>query len=191
MNMEIRTADRIVAAMLTGILAAGCTSELTRNASPVELLVTNAQNITQIDLQGGDRCDEDFGTVQLRTIIKDPLAPPSSFNDLRITRYAVSYERTDGGRTVPAPFTESIDVVLAPGTSSSVTRFILLRSDALFQAPFAALLPQNGGRDPDTGSTRVRMDIVLRVFGQTLAGENVSAATRMPMSFCFNCGGCG
>jgi hypothetical protein len=34
------------------------------------------------------------------------------------------------------------------------------------------------------------MDVIVEIFGQTLAGENVSGSTRFPLDFCFHCGGC-
>ena len=61
---------------------------------------------------------------------------------------------------------------------------------AFDQAPFAALLPQNGSRDPETGKPFVQMDIIIEVFGETLAGERVSGSARSPLTFCFHCGGC-
>jgi hypothetical protein len=58
------------------------------------------------------------------------------------------------------------------------------------QAPFAALQPVNGGRDPETGKAFVKLEIILTIFGQTLAGERVSGTTRIPLDFCFACNGC-
>jgi hypothetical protein len=34
------------------------------------------------------------------------------------------------------------------------------------------------------------MDIILEVFGSTMAGERVSGSTRIPLDFCFDCAGC-
>src|SRR5205823_4032523 len=75
-------------------------------------------------------------------------------------------------------------------TTSQILHQLDLQPDALTQAPFAALLPQNGGRDPQTGRPVVQMDIILDVFGSTLAGERVSGSTRIPLDFCFDCAGC-
>ena len=46
------------------------------------------------------------------------------------------------------------------------------------------------GFDPETGRTTITMDLILEVFGQTLAGESVSGSTRMTLDFCVSCGGC-
>lgn len=172
------------------VLALGCSSELSDNAAPVQLVVTNAQNMNQIDLAGGSGCDQAIGTVQMRAIAKNATAS-GPFVDVRILRYRVSYIRTDGGKTVPAPFVRSIDTVLTVGgTPAGLSNFLAFEPGALTQAPFVALWPNNGGRDPETGSRIVKMDIVLEVFGQTLAGDDVYGTTRMPLDFCFSCGGC-
>ena len=174
------------------VASLSCGSDITKNASPIELVVTNTQILQRIDLAGGTNCDQNVGTIELRAILKNPdTTVDQRFNDVRITRYRVSYIRTDGGRLVPAPFVRSIDSLLAAGgSSSSLSNFQIIQGDAITQAPFVSLLPTNGGRDPDTGRTRISMDVIIEVFGQTLAGENVSGRTRFPLDFCYNCSGC-
>ena len=191
--MRNRKFQSVVAAV--ALLAFSCTNEINRSAAPVELIVTNTQDIFQIDLAGGEGCDQSIGTISMRAILKNPVTGSvgdQRFNDVRVTRYRVSYVRTDGGRTVPAPFVRAIDTLLTTGGSEAgLTNFIIIESDALRQAPFAALLPNNGGRDPDTGRPVVKLEVVVEIFGETLAGENVSGGTRFPLDFCYGCGGCG
>lgn len=188
-----RTTSVLFAAALAAMIL-GCQNDLNRNAAPVQLIVTNTQDLQRIDIQpGAEGCDADIGTINMQAVLKNPtqVAPTQNFNQVRITRYRVSYVRTDGGRLVPSPFVRTIDVLLAPGAEpTGVSKFLVFESDAVNRAPFAALLPTNGGRDPETGRTVVKMDVVVEVFGETLAGENVAASTRFPLDFCFNCGGC-
>jgi hypothetical protein len=98
--------------------------------------------------------------------------------------------RVDGGHLVPAPFVRSTSLVIAAGGSAEGTTFLVFDPNALNQAPFAALLPQNGGVDPETGRPIITMDVITTFFGQTLAGERVSGNTRETLDFCFSCGGC-
>lgn len=170
-----------------------CSNEFTRSATPVELIVTNSQDIQRIDLKPGALgCDSGIGTVEILALLKAPNTNVDQrFNDVRLTRYRVSYIRTDGGTLVPAPFVRTIDIlVLAGGGPANLTGFLAFQAEAFTQAPFVALLPQNGGRDPETGRRTIRMDVVLEVFGETLAGSNVSGRTSVPLDFCFDCGGC-
>lgn len=178
-------------AVLALIGAAGCSSELDDNAAPVELIVTNTQNLNQIDLQpaADNGCDQNVGTINLQTVAKNDTAT-GNLLQVRATRYRVSYQRTDGGTLVPSPFVRSIDRLVGIGGSTALGDFVIVQSDAITQAPFAALLPQNGGRDPETQRPVVKMDVIVEVFGETLGGANVKDATRFPLDFCYACGGC-
>jgi hypothetical protein len=190
----MRTWIRIAAFGAAALSLAGCSSEITKSAAPVELVATNTQVLNRIDiLSGAQGCDQPVGTIQVQAIVKNPASQSTNttFEQVRINHYTVSYVRTDNGKTVPAPFTRSIDGLLTPGGgATSLNSFLILLPEALNQAPFAALLPLNGGRDPDTLSTTIHMDVVVTIFGQTLAGDNVSASTRFPLDFCYNCQGC-
>jgi hypothetical protein len=188
--MDMKKKLIAVTVAMTAMLGASCSSELNNSAAPVALIVTNTQNVSQVDLIGGTGCDASLGTIQLQVIAKnDTVSGP--FTQVRATRYRVSYQRTDGGRLVPASFVRSMDTLLEVGGSpTSVTTFLILQPDAFTQSPFVALFPNNGGRDPDTGRPVVQLDVIVEVFGETLAGDNVYGATRFPIDFCFDCGGC-
>jgi len=181
-------------ALMAGILAA-C-SDIARQNGPVQLIVTITQNISTIDLENGALgCDIALGTVNLRSLfLQDPagkIPTDDRFNDVQLRSYRVTYVRTDGGHQVPQPFVQTISGTLAAGSASStLNNFQAFGPGAFDQAPFAALLPQNGGRDPETGKPFVQMDVILEVFGETLAGERVSGTARSPLTFCFHCGGC-
>lgn len=165
-----------------------CNNELSRSASPVTLQVTNIQDISQFDLAGGTGCDADIGKITVTATLKNPdPVVDQQFNAVRVTRYRVSYVRTDGGTAVPAPFVRSMDVLISPGASADLSDFLVLNSDQISQAPFASLLPQNGGIDPETKRRTVRMDVIVDVFGETIAGTNVSGRTRFPLDFCYQC----
>jgi hypothetical protein len=188
--MMMRRLNRLILCSAAILVIAGCSSDLTKSASPVALIASNTQTISRVDLIGGANCDKSLGVIHLQATEKNPGENASTFNQVRITGYHVSYVRTDGGKLVPAPFDRAMDSLISTGSTSDVSGFIALLPEALFQAPFAALFPQNGGKDPDTGLSTIRMNIVVDIFGQTLAGEKVSASTVMPVDFCYNCGGC-
>jgi hypothetical protein len=194
-SIDIRIVWRVAlaAAMVAGL---SCNS-VNRESSPVKLIVTNSQNLLQIDLAGGNRCSEDVATVEMQSLLLQnqnnaTLPTDNRFNDIIIDRYRVSYARTDGGKTIPQPFVRSISsILIAGGTSSNLTKFLIFEPDAVTQAPFVALLPINGNRDPETGKAFVKMDVILEIFGTTVAGERVSGTTRVPLNFCYSCNGCG
>jgi hypothetical protein len=180
------------AVALASMAALSCSTELTNNAAPVELVVTNTQILNRIDLDPlttDTDCQQNIGTINMQVIAKNSSAT-GAFLQVRVQRYRVSYRRTDGGTVVPAPFVRSIDTLIAVGGSAAGSNFTILEQDALTQAPFAALRPQNGGRDAETGRPQVQLEVVVEVFGETLAGDNVSDSTAFPLEFCYSCGGC-
>ena len=179
----------LTAAALVAAAGLSCSNELTNNGAPVEFVVTNSQNLSKLDLLGGTRCNENIGTINMQVFPKNT-SVTGSFTQVRVTRYRVSYQRFDGGTLVPAPFVRSIDSLVGAGTTTGLSDFTVLQGDAVLQAPFAALFPNNGGRDPETGRTQVSMDVVVELFGETLGGDNVYDSTRFPLTFCYNCQGC-
>ena len=197
------TMNKIALAALSMLLiiVAGSCNDINKQESPVSLVVSNTQNLHRLDLAGdppgSTNCQQSIGTVHLASVVvQAPLAAPNpnvsgaDLNQIKIDRYQVSYVRVDGGHLVPAPFVRSTSTVIAANGSSEGTTFVVFDPNALNQAPFAALLPQNGGVDPETGKPIITMDVILTFFGQTLAGERVSGNTRMTLDFCFSCGGC-
>ncbi len=190
------------AAAVLVLITAGSCNDINRQNSPVTLIVTNTQILTRIDLAGdppgSTNCQQSIATVNMRAVqLQPPRLLPikgitgADLNQVRIDRYRVSYVRTDGGRLVPAPFVRSVSALLTTGGGpQDVSGFRAFDPNALNQAPFAALLPQNGGRDPETGKPIISMDLILEIFGETLAGERVTGSTRLQVDFCISCGGC-
>jgi hypothetical protein len=176
---------------LAAVLVMSCGSELTNNAAPVELVVTHTQNLTRLDIAPNDDpdCDEEIGTINMQIFPKRPDTNTGALTQVRVTRYRVSYRRTDGGTRVPASFVRSIDTLIGIGEAKG-SNFTVLQTDALTQAPFASLQPQNGGFDVETGRSIIRLEVILEVFGETLAGDNVYDSTAFPLEFCYNCQGC-
>jgi hypothetical protein len=184
----------IAAIALPSVAILSCNS-IARESAPVQLVVSGTQNLNQVDLQAGAAgCATSLGTVELRVLLLQNQGnggANNNFNDVKLDRYQVTYQRTDGGKLVPPSFVRSTAQVLtAGGGVQSLSDFVAFETNAFNLAPFAALLPQNGGKDPETGLGFVKMDIILTVFGETLAGERVQGSARFPVNFCFNCGGC-
>src|SRR4051812_43978309 len=94
----------IAAAALMLPLVACNQEDIATGNAPVALVVSNTQNLTKIDLLGGTGCDTQAGTINLESFEKNPNAigpnespPPRNpeLNNIRITRYRVSYQRVD------------------------------------------------------------------------------------------------
>src|SRR5260370_21685989 len=103
MNMDRWMKSGAAVAILVVALAGCSGNEAAKTAAPVDLIVTNSQTLQKIDLAGGTTCNQAVGTIQMRSILKNPTQiSDQRFNDVRVTSYRVSYVRTDGGTQVPA-----------------------------------------------------------------------------------------
>jgi hypothetical protein len=195
----MKNAARVAKVIIMALLAVAILScsDINRQNGPVEMVVSINQAIQRIDLEGNAlNCSGSLGVVTLRVISLQgglsKIPTDNRFNDVKLDSYRVTYVRTDGGHLTPQPFVRSISGILQIGQQpSALSGFLAFPPNAFNQAPFVALQPQNGGRDPETGKTTVQMEIVIEVFGETIAGERVTGSARMPIDFCFHCGGCG
>lgn len=189
--------DRIskVAALALAVAVLGCNSELNDSSAPVALVVSTTQNVQLVELNPDVArfdvdCQQSIGTVTLRVVSRGRTDLGGTASQVRVTRYRVSYQRRDGGRLVPASFVRPMDTLITVGNLSGLSDFVVVEPDAINQAPFVSLLPQNGGRDPDTQRPIIELDVIMEFFGETLGGDNVYDATRFPIDFCYGCGGC-
>jgi hypothetical protein len=185
-----RTLKTLAAAVLAAMATLSCSNELTNDASPVEFVVTHESEVSILDVSINDDpdCEADIGTIQMRVLPKSTNAG-GNLVQVRVDRYRVSYRRTDGGTIVPASYVRAIDTLVGVGQTAGAT-FSLFELGAFSQAPFAGLLPQNGGRDAETLRPFIRIEVIVEVFGETLAGDNVYDSTTIPLEFCYDCGGC-
>lgn len=192
--MNIMNKISKVAALVLAVAVLGCNGELNQGSAAVELVATTSQKLQLLELNpviaaADPDCAQDIGTITLQVLSKGRVLTGNA-NNVRVTRYRVSYQRRDGGRLVPAPFVRPMDTLIGVGASSGLSDFVVIQPDAINMAPFAALLPQNGGRDPDTQRPIIQLDVIMEFFGETLGGDNVYDATRFPIDFCYGCGGC-
>jgi len=185
--MKLRTfVPLFVLVLAGGVLSC---SEVNRKTAPVELLATVSQNVQTVDLTD-DQCGS-LGTVTLRSIVKRTDVSDTRFLDVQLKSMKVSYQRTDGGTLIPASFVQTVSGIISAGSSGTdLNDFLVFQSSAFTQAPFAALYPNNGGIDPETGHSDVKMDVLMEIYGETLAGDDVAATARFPLTFCYSCGGC-
>lgn len=182
--MTSRTKLGATLLMVAALFAGGC-NEMSREVAPVELIATATQNISTVDILNPPG---NVGQILVQARLKRSDVTDSRFLDVRLNRYRVSYRRTDGGSLVPQPLVRTTSgLVPVGGAATPLNDFVLLESEQLRQAPFAALLPQNGGRDPETGRRDVKMDVIVDIFGETLAGDAVSARVIQPFTFCAGC----
>jgi hypothetical protein len=86
--------------------------------------------------------DTAAATLSAATLDPDPLMGTSQYSDILVTRYTVSYSRTDGknvpGVDVPYPFEGSLSVLVKSGSSATFS-LIVVREVAKLEPPLVAL----------------------------------------------------
>jgi hypothetical protein len=107
--------------------------------------------------------------------------------DVRLLRWVVTPYRNDGGTTASPEFVIDQGVIVPAGGTTDLENYIVYGVDHLAEPPLISLLPENGGVDPETGSTNIRQGLVLQMFGETMSGKSV-ATIPQTIQFNFFCG---
>jgi len=124
----------------------------------------------------------DVGRATLRLVLKDPGTPgnaaaPSSLNQVTITRYQVTFRRSDGRNTpgvdVPYPFDSAVTVTI-PADGAATASFELVRHTAKQEAPLANLR---------TSSVIIATVADITFVGRDLAGNTVTATGSIGVQF--------
>lgn len=106
----------------------------------------NSGNFLQSDVlmsSGSVKADLATATLRAETLDPNPVLGISLYNDIVVTRYLVTYSRTDGknvpGVDVPYPFEGSMSAVVGAGSTTSVS-FVIVREVAKIEPPLARLV---------------------------------------------------
>src|SRR5512133_3040146 len=148
MNTKMIGRTTILLLALGALLGlASCGSDINESGAPVELVATFTQKVLVYDWAPDTGCTETVGGLNLKSVIKTT-NEDTRFLGVKLSTIRVTYKRTDGGTVVPPAYVQAMSGTIDAGSQGDLTGFLLFDPNALRQAPFAALLPQNGGRDP-------------------------------------------
>ncbi|MFZ2053634.1 MAG: hypothetical protein WAU81_05500 [Candidatus Aminicenantales bacterium] len=139
-------------------------------------------NFLQSDVllgNGSVRSDSVTATLRTQTLDPDPLLGTSQYNDIVVTRYLVSFTRTDGrdvpGQDVPYPFEGSMSVVIKTGSTASVN-LVLVREVAKLESPLIRLV--------DLGAEMVlTCTAKLEFYGHDMMNRTVKATGYLTVYF--------
>ena len=140
-----------------------------------------AANFMQSDVVREGIVYADIAQATLRASLLDPapLLPPSQYNDITLTRYVISYSRTDGmnrpGVDVPYSFEGSLSLLLRVGASTTVS-FVIVREAAKLEPPLSNLW--NRGWE-EVLQVTARIDF----YGEDVTRREVKATGYLPIFF--------
>jgi hypothetical protein len=112
-------------------------------------------------------------TFIIHSIPKNPGAVLSSLQDVEVSYFYADWVRSDGGTIPPKDYRLGWTVLVPAGGSATCTGIPFMRLGQLVEPPFIDLLPENGGRDSETGATTIRCDAHIKVYGRTMNGCDV------------------
>jgi len=122
---------------------------------------------------------EDTAVASLRVELKDLTSPSGPTNSVTVTRYHVSFRRSDGRNTqgvdVPYAFDGGATATIAVGSTTSV-RFVLVRAQAKAESPLAALRGLGGAIFISTLA-----DVTF--YGQDQNGNQVAVTGTISVNF--------
>ncbi len=118
-------------------------------------------------------------TLSAMTLDPNPLLGESQYNDILVTRYTVSYSRTDGrgvpGVDVPYPFEGSLSVLVKSGSSATFSA-VVVREVAKLEPPLLSLVDS---RAEGVLQVTARIDF----YGKDLASRDVTATGYLAIFF--------
>jgi hypothetical protein len=117
-----------------------------------------------------------IGTVTLRSFFKDPSVTTTTGHQLEgveIRSYEITYRRRDSGTRVPPPSTQALFGLVEPAGTTDFKNLVFLTSDQTLNQPLRDLITL--GRDSETGTAIITLDVTLRFFGRTLSGDEIAS----------------
>ena len=121
----------------------------------------------------------DSATATIRSVGKNPDATTTSINGITLTRYRVSFRRTDGRATpgvdVPYSFDGGLGISIAPDSSAAVA-FEIVRHQAKLEPPLKNLVGMGG-----LGFISTIAEVTF--YGHDQNGNEVTVTGRMDVQF--------
>jgi hypothetical protein len=161
--------------LAAALVASSCNGRAERTDGTVLLEIT-AFNGVPVSVPLSQTSSFQLTTVQLANILKDPsVTAGTSFQDIELRSYEVTYRRRDTGTRVPPSISARIFGTVPAGGTGILTNLPYLTSDQLLSPPLSDLT--KFGRDSETGSAIIVMDVSFRIFGRTISGDDVASQT--------------
>ena len=183
--MRMNTISRVVpaAAAVLALLAVPSCSTNTQgdDATPVYLEVDFVLLPASWSVSSGAPLQ--IQTVTIKNLMKSPTATASTFMDVRIDDYVVTWKRVDGGTKAPGNEFFPGHVIVPVGGTSTLTNYIFMSAGALPLSPLDQLFSFNGGIDRETGKSEIRCAGTATFRGHTMSGQPVQGFQSFGMIF--------
>ena len=116
-------------------------------------------------------------SLDVVSIVTNPAGVTSALMDVRLQTMEVRFTRADGGTRVPDPLIRNLFASVPVGSSTTLS-LTIMTFEQLRSPPLSDLLFENGGFDSETGRTNIKMNAVIRFYGETVGGKRVTSESR-------------
>jgi len=130
-----------------------------------------------------------IGTQEFHSNFKKFVADPR-FLDVHLKDLWVTWRRIDGGTRVPEPTHIIYDIFVPAGSNATLDNGAVMIPEQYLGVPFNSLFPENGGIDPETGKTEIRLEATLSYYGSATNGDKIKAQLIVNETFRYG-SGCG
>lgn len=165
-----RTFSLLILVVLA-LAVASCNSRTDTSEGSVILSVSDFDGLPSgVSVSGGPTV---VGEITIRNIAKDPNGTTSDLQSVELRAYEVRFSRRDTGTRVPPPFVQSIFSLIPANGTVTITNLQFLTLSQLNSPPLSDLA--DNGVDSETGSEVVVLNVSMRFFGRTLAGDDIAS----------------
>ncbi len=156
---------------LLPLALAGCRSRTDRSEGSVLLTISNFNGLpSSVSLSSQDPPFV-IGTLTVRNIAKDPTGTTSNLQSIELRTVEFRFVRRDTGTRVPPANVQSVFGLVPNNGTTTLTNVPFLTSDQVLSQPLKDL--RDVGRDTETGTVVVVLDVSMRIFGRTLSGDDI------------------
>ena len=160
----------LTALVLLAVGLAGCRSRTDRSEGTVLLTVSDFNGLPSV-VNLGNSTVFSIGDITVRNIVKDPTGSVTNLQAVELRTIEFRYTRRDSGTRVPPSNLQATFGLVPQNGSTVLTQIPFLTSDQVLSQPLKDL--RDVGRDTETGTAVVVLDVSMRVFGRTLSGDDI------------------
>jgi hypothetical protein len=157
-----------------------CRSRTDRSEGTVVLTAQNS-GLLPVTVSVSSTTPGDFQvpSFDLHSILKDPTSVGGTdtqpeFQTIEMKSFTVTYRRRDTGTRLPTPIVRGLSGNVTPGGTLTVQNLPFLTFDQLLSQPLKDLVQL--GRDTETGTAVIVLDVTFQFFGRTISGDDIASA---------------
>lgn len=158
-------------ALLPLVLSLGCRSDTDRSEGNVLLSISSFNGLPSAVSLRSQSPPFVIGDITVRNIAKDPTGSVSDLQSVELRTLEIRFQRRDTGTRVPPSNVQSVFGLVPVNGSTTLNNIPFLTSDQVLNQPLKDL--RDTGRDSETGTAVVVLDVSMRVFGRTLSGDEI------------------